>query len=270
MRLSGVLDFPLFAPGPPFGYIPQPNQNGRFLNRNDWVFNEISMGTARPFTPAPQKHDEVLLGDSIVSGGNPYRQADRLGVRLEEAADHIVWPISANSWGLSNELTYLEHHPEVVAGADSFTFVLNSKDLGPASVWASEQTHPTHRPASALAYVLSKTFIHHKTPDEPTAITWPRQWASFTANAHRPIRVVLYPTKAEAADQVLRRQQLTDPLMKALSRPNVQFLDVGADGGWNAMLYRDDIHPTPDGTRRLAKILSSRSPSLKNSNFERQ
>lgn len=52
-RFTGVLDFPLFQPGPPYGYIPRPNQSGAFMRHNDWVFNERSMGTARPFSPIP-------------------------------------------------------------------------------------------------------------------------------------------------------------------------------------------------------------------------
>src|SRR4051812_6093297 len=82
-RVSGIADFPLYRADQSLGYVPAPNQRGAFLNRNGWVFNELSMGTDRPFDP-DSVFNLLLVGDSIVNGGNPVRQSDRLGPAIEQ------------------------------------------------------------------------------------------------------------------------------------------------------------------------------------------
>ncbi|MDP1125438.1 hypothetical protein Q5O12_28365, partial [Klebsiella pneumoniae] len=77
-----------------------------------WQFNSLSMGSG-PFFPSSDI-DTLLIGDSIVLGGNPYRQQDRLGPVLQMDSKHAVWPISAGSWSISNELIYLKDHPDVL------------------------------------------------------------------------------------------------------------------------------------------------------------
>jgi hypothetical protein len=106
LRMAGTLDFPLFEAGPPYGYIPKHSQSGAFLHKNDWVFNERSMGTSRPFEASGDAVDTLLIGDSIVSGGNPYRQGQRLGPQLEERIGGRVWPISASSWSAERTNLY--------------------------------------------------------------------------------------------------------------------------------------------------------------------
>src|ERR1700749_2777557 len=76
-RLTGVADFPLYRADADLGYVLAPDQKGAFLNKNHWVYNEKSQG-AGPWHPNG-KTDLLLLGDSLVLGGNPVDQPDRLG-----------------------------------------------------------------------------------------------------------------------------------------------------------------------------------------------
>lgn len=108
LRIAGVTDFPIYDVDDEIGYVPSPSQSGRFLRSHDWVFNEHSMGTARPWSP-DARQDVLLIGNSIVMGGNPYRQADKLGPLLaRQLGDHFaVWPIAAGGWTNVNESVYL-------------------------------------------------------------------------------------------------------------------------------------------------------------------
>jgi|SRR5450830_1296185 len=118
VRALGAVDFPLYDADNTIGYIPKANQSGSFLNKNDWVFNDLHMGSGRQFAPST-KLDVLLVGDSIVLGGNPLRQSERLASQVEGGTDLAVWPISAGSWSLHNELTYLRQHTQVVRAVDA-------------------------------------------------------------------------------------------------------------------------------------------------------
>lgn len=154
VRISGIVDFPLYVANNEIGYIPAPSQSGDFLRKNHWQFNSKSMG-ALEFAPSDAV-DTLLIGDSVVLGGNPYREEDRLGPQLKTVLQHPVWPISAGSWGLRNELQYLKLHPEVVQSSDQIIFVSNNGDFGEASSWSCEKTHPRSHPAWATLYVFKK------------------------------------------------------------------------------------------------------------------
>ena len=130
---------PLYKADNQLGYIPAPNQSGAFLHSRQWRFNEYSMGSAA-FEPDPRRFNILLVGDSIVLGGNPLNQSDRLGPQLEKLSGWQVWPVSAGSWALQNELAYLRTHPDVLQRVDAVAIVSNSGDFGEPSSWASPVT----------------------------------------------------------------------------------------------------------------------------------
>jgi lysophospholipase L1-like esterase len=59
---------------------------------------------AEAFVPDPAGNI-LLIGDSIVWGGNPYKAGERLGARLQALLKDKVWTASAGSWSLQNEIT---------------------------------------------------------------------------------------------------------------------------------------------------------------------
>ena len=67
--------------------------------------------------------------------------------------------------------------------------------------------------------------------------------------------MIAYPNKAEAADPALRATRLVEPLRKLMGS-NTLIIDAGADPRWIEVQYRDNIHPTPEGTALLATIIS--------------
>ncbi len=44
--------------------------------------------------------------DVLLVGGNPLGKVERLGPQLAKVTSQSVWPISAGSWALRNELAY--------------------------------------------------------------------------------------------------------------------------------------------------------------------
>jgi hypothetical protein len=50
-RTSGLSDFPIYDVDNRLGYIPKPDQAGRFLNKNSWFFNGKSMPTGKAWAP---------------------------------------------------------------------------------------------------------------------------------------------------------------------------------------------------------------------------
>lgn len=264
IRLSGIVDFPLYDANNKIGYIPKPNQSGSFLRSHDWQFNSLSMG-APEFKPTASV-DVLLIGDSVVLGGNPYRQADRLGPQLQKISGENVWPISAGSWALRNELHYLNSHLTVVSSIDQLIFVLNSADFEEASSWSCEETHPRSHPVYATAYVIKK-YLYNWSPCKATPVDlkvpsgdWKAELKEFLQNnptIGKKVSFFLYPDKAEATNETLRAQKLEDYATELAVSGAEEIFSVGRDPRWNELFYRDGIHPTEKGTEVLAHIIHS-------------
>lgn len=224
VRLSGVIDFPLYVANSEIGYIPAPSQKGAFLGRNEWIFNEFSMG-AGAFAPSAKAVDTLLIGDSIVLGGNPYRQQDKLGPVLSELSGVSVWPISAGSWALRNELKYLKLNQRVTRNIDRFVFVLNAEDFAGASSWACERTHPRQRPWSAALYLFRKQvwdWDDCKTVDADLTVAagdWKADLREFLTSPeakNKPVSFYLYPKRKRSRPQTSPR--LSSTRMKSCCR----------------------------------------------------
>lgn len=271
VRASGLTDFPLYDANNQIGYIPKPSQSGSFLNKNAWEFNSLSMG-AGPFIPA-DGINTLLVGDSIVLGGNPYRQEDRLGPVLQRESKSTIWPISAGSWSLRNELTYLKNHPEVLRKIDNFIFVLNSEDFQQASSWGCEVTHPRSYPISSAFYVFTK-YVYNFNPcngiTPELAVEsgdWKQEVKDFIANKDvqgKPVSFFLYPKKTEAIDALLSTSDLEvyAPYLKQENNENIRVFSVARDIRWSSNFYRDEIHPTVEGTKVLASIINSPNQNI--------
>ena len=158
VQLSGFVDVPIYHADNQIGYIPAPSQSGAFMRTHTWRFNELSMG-ASSFKPDVSHFNLLLVGDSIVLGGNPLKEPERLGPQLQKLTHWQVWPISAGSWALQNELTYLRQHPDVLQKVDAVAFVSNGGDFDEPSSWASELTHPRSHPFPGLIYLAQKYLL---------------------------------------------------------------------------------------------------------------
>jgi hypothetical protein len=262
VRASGMIDFPLYSADGTIGYIPLANQRGSYMGRNDWVVNELNMG-AEAFVPGPLGN-VLLVGDSVVWGGNPYAKDERLGPQLQRRTAAKVWPIAAGSWGLQNEVTYLDLHPAVVAAVDTVVFVLNSGDFDQPSSWTCELSHPTQHPRVALWFLVRKYVLKEGCGTEPTAaLRVPRRnplemFAAFVKRLPtQTVLVLLYPNKEELADTALMEHRLevfAAPLRQAGANDVVL---VGRSPSWRLEHYRDPVHPTPEGNAALAELIAA-------------
>ena len=175
LRLAGVTDFPVYDTDETIGYIPAPGQQGSFLNRNGWQVNERSMGSDA-WEPNGQR-DVLLLGDSVVWGGNPLNQPDKLGPVLQgKLPQWRVWSASAGSWSVLNQVAYLDRYADVQQEADVLVWVLNTADFAEKrSVWSSDATHPRSKPLSAVWHVAEKYLLPRvilsRTAEQPNSRT---------------------------------------------------------------------------------------------------
>jgi lysophospholipase L1-like esterase len=263
VRLAGLLDVPLFVIDPVVGYLPAPNQQGSFMRRHAWAFNELSMGTSRPFKPGPERNI-LLVGDSVVYGGPHYAEAERLGPLLEHALPGSrVWPLAAGSWATRNELAWLRQHPEVVRQVDDIVFVTTSEDFtNEAASWHCESNNPTIQPWLALWFLAAKkwqlercdqTLPQHKVPDADTRVEL-LAWLNDPALRGKRLSFVLYPFKGPFEKQGAQANQTEREFLRPLGTWPVA--DLAADANWHAALYKDDAHPSPQGNAVLASFIA--------------
>lgn len=264
LRFVGAGDFPLYLASADYGYIPAPSQHGRFL-RNDWAFNALSMGVAREFDPSAQ-HAVLLVGDSIVLCGNECRQAEKLGPRLEALTSRPVWPASAGSWGLYNELRYMELHPEVTASVETVVLIVNPGDFDGASIWRNETTHPTTRPASVLWRSVGKALAQFEIWRKLTApelgpdlltmsnATLRDMWLRVTAPVAGKMVVLLYPDR-KSMDDPASWKMTVETANSIMAGGNARVVDIRQN--WSIDLFSDAIHPNKSmGIGRLTEIVA--------------
>lgn len=265
LRLMGLADFPLYDADSKIGYIPRANQSGAFMKTNDWLFNDEHMG-GPAFKPSAVR-DILLIGDSLVYGGNKYRQNEKLGPSLQRAlgSQSAVWPVGAGSWSINNELTWLRQHPEVVREVDEIVFVLNSGDLvDESSAWRCESTHPRKHPWSILIYQIRKHLKLEDCADIPSDFKVPSrpwkstllEWLNDPIVRQKKVHFVLYPDKPElTAAHTPTTPQLARN-MQTVGKYSV--INVGGHPDWGPDLYEDGIHPTAKGNEVLGRIIAER------------
>lgn len=264
-RFLGLIDFPLYDANAEIGYIPSASQRGSFMNRNDWQINELHM-SAGPFQPSSEGN-VLLIGDSIVWGGNSYAANERLGAQWQSLARAKIWPVAAGSWGLQNEITYLNQHPDVVGKVDEIVFVSNSGDFDEPSSWVCEMTHPRKYPQLATLFLLEKFVLKKDCPTEVApALRVPKQnplemLRSF-GHAHpgKPLKFILYPDRAECESPALRQERLEKYKPLLIDAGATEVHSLGDWEGWTACasLYKDPIHPVGAAYGSLSRYLNDR------------
>jgi hypothetical protein len=268
LRLLGVTDFPLYEANNKIGYIPKVSQSGDFLNKNDWAFNSLHMGVSKEFKKSDE-HTSLLIGDSIVLGGNPIPQKDKLGPQLQNLTNKPVWPISAGSWSIRNELEYIKQHKEVINSVNQIIFILNSGDFrNSASSWKNPLTHPLNKPYLMSWYILNKllfqlTFVPEKQIQINTVPDgdWKKEFSSFISEyKNKEIYIFLYPDKSEMIEKnfsaLTQYKEELLLLQKESKFKNLKIYNIFDDYRWNQSTYRDDIHPNIAGYKVLAQILA--------------
>jgi hypothetical protein len=264
VRTLGMVDFPIYEADAKIGYVPAANQKGSFLNKNEWEFNSLHMG-ATEFRPDGHPN-YLLVGDSVVLGGNSFGRPDRLGPALQDRMQARqkaqIWPISAGSWGLRNELIWLVQHDEVVQRVDQVVIVVNSGDFGDASAWSCDLTHPLSRPISALWYLFNKyVYAFAKCGDTPAALKVPvgdlsAELKAFLSKYGSKTSFMLYPNREESLDRNLESMRLDNDETILRKAGATSVVRIARDSRWSSRWYKDEIHPTAEGNRVLAEIIN--------------
>lgn len=273
VRLGGLADFPIYSISSDLGYIPKPDQSGAFLNRNTWVFNDRSMGTATPWNPTARPNI-LLIGNSVVMGGDAYSQDEKLGPQFQAAMgkSYGVWSIAAGGWTNVNETVYLEKNPDVVKANHFFVWEYMGGGLSQLSDWQGEYVWPSKKPVCATCYVFRRyllpRIINFNTSElPPTGPVEPGYLAKFddelsklsNATGTKTSGIIfLYPDKAQFLMAKKGVEWLPERKMieKLAAEHNLKIVDVAQSPEWNENLYREGTHPTAEGNAVLAKILS--------------
>jgi len=273
LRVAGLGEFPTYLKDNHFGYIPKPNQAGRFLQRNEWVFNDRSMGVATPWQ-ASDRTDILLVGNSIVLGGNAYNQPDKLAPLMQSQlrASCSVWPVAAGGWATVNEFRYLDRHPDVVSGADFFVWEYMAHQMGGLAQWSRPSVHPLQRPLWLTGYVVGKALDQRFPTAARFEVNAPSDetpyFAEFEAmlerlnqaSGRRPAGVIfLYPDLNQLEVARAGKEWLPDraELQRVAARHGVVLIDLAAMPQWKAGLYKDGVHPTREGNVVMATILAN-------------
>ena len=272
-RQTGMVEFPLYMKDEAVGYIPKPNQHGSFMMNNDWMFNQRSMGTTE-FKPG-EKFDILLIGDSIVMGGNPIAQKFRLAPQMEAQGKNLirVWPVSAASWSSQNAAAYLKKNADILPSIKWVVWVLNSGDFSSFSTWQSNRTQPLQPPFWATWYLFDKyVWAKHAEPKikalsplKPKPLPAPDavypQFEQFVREfrAQYPnigLAIVWFPAKYEIPPSTTPEWALLTPKLLQLSvTEKLLFIDVSRSPLWKGEYYRDSINPDIFGYPVLARLI---------------
>lgn len=210
----------------------------------------------------------ILAGDSVVFGGNPLTQSERVGEQLNKLVGGNVFSIAAGSWGAKNELAYFLSRKKQIGDPKKIIFVLNSGDFSTPSSWRCHSWHPRTRPISHAFFAFRKYFWRDCEKTSPADVLvqdfdLAKAFDSFLAMyPTSKIALVLYPTKAE-----LKSGSSLVPVIDGLNIEHsdrleiVDLVQVGSEDAtaWNESFYADSIHPSPAGAAALANVLWSRA-----------
>ena len=273
LRVAGLGEFPTYLMDDHFGYIPKPNQAGRFLQRNEWVFNDRSMGVAEPWRRG-DRTDILLVGNSVVLGGNAYNQPDKLAPLMQSqlSASCSVWPVAAGGWATVNEFRYLDRYPDVVAGANFFVWEYMAHQMEGVATWSRPAWHPLERPLWLTGYVVGKALDQRFATAARFEVKAPIDEAPYfaefeamlerlnQASGRRPAGVIfLYPDLNQLEMARAGKEWLPDraEVQRIAARRGVVLIDLAAMPQWKASLYKDGLHPTREGNVVMATILSN-------------
>lgn len=269
LRYKGAIDFPIYRVESNGHYSLAPNQHGSFLNKNSWFVNSDGFNNDQEIDV--KKPYVMLVGDSVVYGGNPVDYKDRIGYSLEKELSTNVYIGALGGWSLYNEMQFIRKNINVARQADLLVIQYDNGDLSNLSKASlNSVVHPTKKPQLATYYYLEK-YIYPKLisktnaselPPIPEKVSssgdWEKELLEISKNTNGKILFVLYPDKKALADKDLWEQQTYH--IKGFidnNRDKFDYIDIAKVPKWNSQLYRDGIHPSTDGNKVIANVIAS-------------
>ncbi|MEM1255549.1 MAG: SGNH/GDSL hydrolase family protein [Cyanobacteria bacterium P01_H01_bin.21] len=282
------------------GYRFKPNQKiFRFGKRIE--YNQYSQRSEPTTEFKPTKTLRILMvGDSVLNGGNPTDQADILTEKLERQMDTAetraveVLNASAGSWGIGNQVGYLEKFG--FFDSDVTVLQIGSHDLvqpTSTSEVVGQSSHPNKKPLLAtqeliFRYLWSRAIQNlkpKKTPEKmaaeiPETQDSERQFyenMTILSDAKSdidvqqiPVFVLFTPSRQDLIPDLSEPQHKTD-FLETLRKLEIPVIDVHQ--AWSKLpketvnsYFRDKVHLNPIGNEAVAKLISQElcSSSLSN------
>ena len=263
-------------------YMFKPNQDVRVFH-NNLHFNQYGM-RSRDFSIQKLSPNEVrvlVIGDSVVNGGNQIDQSElstallegALVGQIDTASDVIVGNISAKSWGPGNQLAYVKEFG--LFSADYVILVVSSHDYSDVpSFQPLGESHPTETPLLAVLEgvmrygprFLPKIFRGSTPPDHEikataeqieTATTNFRELIGLARSTGAAVGVIQHLTKTELAKNQPETGYFTlKSICDDLSVPRISTEDEFSSGSGSTDLFLDDIHPSVAGQKKLSATMT--------------
>lgn len=270
------------------GYLLAPNQKTkRFGNRIS--INEYSMRSPAIAKECPPSTRRIfLLGDSIVNGG---WWTDQEQILSELIANQLkthtgkekpafteieVINASANSWGPRNQLAYLQRFGTF--NSQTLVLVINTDDLfgtAPTSVpIGRDRFYPSQKPPLAIVEAITR-FSPYQPPAEMAAVNAEKgDRVGFNLEAIGKIQeilkqtdtqflLVMTPLLREVSDpgprdyEIKARDRLIE-FTKERQITYIDFLPIFKETETPETLYRDHIHLSPKGNKKVTEVISKR------------
>jgi hypothetical protein len=265
LRLRGYTDVPIYEAGGPIGFQARANQHGKAAGKYAWAFNDRGLAVQENWSPG----GVLLIGNSIITRDNSTDQSQRLGPLLAKAWKQPVWPIAAPGWSTLNEMAWLDANKDVVAGSSSIVWEVVPEQLCILAPWPGESARPTHRPLSAIGFVLVKWLkqkfpalrrgdVAKGGPINPDAGARFEHWIGEMTAAGKRVTILIY---AREPDRQKFRAGVAQPdrdfFLGIAKKYRVALIDLYTDPRWDDRFYRDQTHQTSAGNDALLKILSS-------------
>ncbi|MEM9540538.1 MAG: SGNH/GDSL hydrolase family protein [Cyanobacteria bacterium P01_E01_bin.42] len=267
---------PLVQADAEMGYRFQPNQKMRRFG--NWV--EYNQYSQRSEPIALEKAEGTLrilmLGDSVLNGGNRTDQketiSEQLEVRLQATGIEVeVLNASANSWGIGNQLGYLKKFG--LFAADAVILQIGTHDLVQPTN-PGKNLCPTESPPSAIAELLndyliprfSRFFQAGATAEDKFAEAQFREnqqylqaIAALTQESKLPLFVVYTPSREDLLP-VPNDPSYKIQFFQFLQEQGIAAIDI--HGLWRELpddtvrsYFVDWAHLTPAGQRSIAELV---------------
>lgn len=273
---TGLGNPPLYVADEEIGYLLAPNQKLRRFG-NSFQTNQYSMRSQEITAKLEDRRRILLLGDSVVNGSWWTDGAETLSSLLaNQLNDDAVEVLnaSANSWGPRNELAYLERYG--LFDADALVLIINTDDLfatEPTSLAVGKSySYPDRPPALAIVELYQLFVAPPKSIPELEQLKQAkddrlsknlaaiREIKAIADAANTEFILVLTPLLREfqegSTPEELEARNRLQELAKAEQIEYIDFLKAWADFPQPEFLYRDRIHPSPQGNSKIVEAIA--------------
>ena len=279
--ILGLGERPLYVPDAEIGYLLAPQQKlRRFGNRME--INQYSMrNSTLKTTKDSDRKRIVLLGDSVVNGSWWTDQMQTLSALVAKQLEKNngeqsieVLNVSANSWGPRNELAYLRRFG--LFDADILVLIINTDDLftaKPTSLAVGKSpSYPDKAPLLALTDLYQFYFaspqpipeleqLRQSETDKVEAnLAAIREIKAIAEKSNTKFMLAITPLLAEfkqgAGENKMKARKRLQDLVQTENIEFIDFLKVWSDFPQPEFLYRDHIHPSPQGNTKITETLT--------------